>query len=191
MRYLYLVIGLIALMGFAYAAGGHFTAPLDVDTFVSKASPDTNFSDSTTLWAASEGGDPTSEVYLSFVNLFGSQGLFSSNNVESATLKLYATEIKKPGIITAYLLHGATSSTATWNDKADYDKAANATISIDKEGSVNVDIMPIIKKAVETCTEGCPYSIVLVANGDASIGFASSENSDREKIATLEYATLE
>ena len=48
----------------------------------------------------------------------------------------------------------------------------------------------IIQKAVETCTEGCPYSIILVAEDDASVGFTSSEASDENK-PILEYVTEE
>jgi hypothetical protein len=51
-------------------------------------------------------------------------------------------------------------------------------------------VTSIIKKAVETCTEGCPYTIVLVAEGDASVEFTSSEASKENK-PTLEYVTEE
>ena len=44
----------------------------------------------------------------------------------------------------------------------------------------------MIKKAVEVCTEGCPYSIVLVAQDGASVGFTSAEAS-AEKKPVLEY----
>ena len=66
----------------------------------------------------------------------------------------------------------------TWNDKSDYDsKVSSSPVDVDKEGSYTLDVTPIIKKAVETCTEGCPYSIVLVAEDGASVGFTSSEAS--------------
>jgi len=34
-----------------------------------------------------------------------------------------------------------------------------------------------VKKAIEACPD-CPFSVALVAEGDASIGFASKEASD-------------
>lgn len=190
MRNLYLVACLVVLIGAAYATGTRFTAQLDEDTFVSKASPDANFIDNSTLWVTSEGGHPTSETYLGFVNTLGSQGLSTPKNVESAVLKLNATDVRKPGIITAYFVDSATLSSTTWSNKVDYDKEANSTVSIDGVGSYTIDATPLIKKAVETCTDGCPYSIVLVASGDVSVGFASKENPDKGKTATLEYTTV-
>jgi hypothetical protein len=78
-----------------------------------------------------------------------------------------------------------------WNDKSDYDsKVSSSSVDVDKEGVYTLDVSPIIKNAVETCTEGGPYSIVLVAEDDASVGFTSSEASD-EKKPILEYITAE
>jgi hypothetical protein len=184
-----LAIGLIVLMCSGCAAGGAFTVPLTEDTFVSEASPDASFSENATIWATSEGGKPTNEVYLGFENNFNTTGVVLPKNVESAVLKLYAIEVKKPGKITAYLVHEGTYSTTTWNDKVNYDEEANATTNIDKEGEYTLDTTSLIQLAVRVCEGGCPYSIVLVADGDASIGFASMESSDKEKRASLEYTT--
>jgi hypothetical protein len=49
-----------------------------------------------------------------------------------------------------------------------------------------MDATPLIKMAVKTCTEGCPYSIVLVADDGASIGFSK----DAQKPA-LDYITAD
>jgi hypothetical protein len=43
-----------------------------------------------------------------------------------------------------------------------------------------------VKKAAVECSEGCPFSVVLVADEDASISFASQEGSEEEK-AVLQY----
>jgi hypothetical protein len=181
----YIILGLIALSGAAYAVA--VTAPMTEDTFVSQASPEASFSENDTLWATSEGGKPISEVYLGFKNNFNTTGVISPNSVESAALKLYAAQVKMPGKIAAYFVHDATLSTANWNNKVDYDQEANATISIDKVGEYALDVTSLIKRAVATCESGCPYSIVLIPQGNASIGFASMESSDEDKMASLEY----
>lgn len=186
MRSWHLVLGLIVLTGAAYAVV--VTEPLMDDTFISQASPEMSFSENNTLWATSDGGKPISEVYLGFNNSFSTVGVISPNNVAYAALKLYATEVKKPGKITAYLVKGSPALiTLTWNHKVNYYTEANATISIDKEGEYTLDATSLIKRAVTTCEGGCPYSIVLIPQGDASVGFASMESSDKEKMASLEY----
>jgi hypothetical protein len=186
LRSWHLVLGLIVLTGAAYAVV--VTEPLMDDTFISQASPEMSFSENDTLWAISEGGKPISEAYLGFNNSFSTVGVISPNNVASAALKLYATEVKKPGNITAYLVHGSPALiTLNWNDKVNYDTEANATISIDKEGEYTLDVTSLIKRAVATCEGGCPYSIVLIPQGEASIGFVSMESSDKEKMASLKY----
>jgi hypothetical protein len=43
-----------------------------------------------------------------------------------------------------------------------------------------------VKKAAVECSEVCPFSAVLAAEGDAFIGFASMERSAEEK-AVLPY----
>ena len=45
-----------------------------------------------------------------------------------------------------------------------------------------------MKKAAVECSEGCPFSVVLVAEDDASISFASLEGSEDER-AGLQYET--
>ncbi len=185
MRLWYTILGLIALIGAAFAVA--VTAPLTEDTFVSQSSPEMSFSENDTLWATSESGQPISEIYLGFKNNFNTTGIISPNSVESATLKLYASQVKNPGKITAYFVHEATLSTADWENKADYEKEANATISIDSEGEYALDVTSLIKRAVATCESGCPYSIALRPEGDASIGFASMESSESDRAASLEY----
>jgi len=176
LRSSYALIGLLLLLA-ASAEAGSFKANTDVETYVDANYIDQSFSDNETLWASSEDGKSVQEVYLSFVNLFGSQGIFKPEQIQSATLALDAVQVKEPGEIRAYLVHGATFDTATWNDKPQYNGDVSASVEISKEGSFTIDVTPLIKKAVEICTEGCPYSIALVAEDGASVGFASSRAS--------------
>jgi len=190
LRYLCALLGIFLLLA-ANASAGSFKVDMDVDTYVDANNANQSYNDDDLLWATSESGKSVKEVYLSFINLFGSQSIFKPGQVVSATLELNAADVEKAGKITAYFLHGATFGTVTWNDKPDYDnEVSSSSVDVDKEGSYTLDVSPIIKNAVETCTEGCPYSIVLVAEDGASVGFTSSEASDEEK-PKLEYVTAE
>lgn len=185
MRCLYAIIGLFLLLA-TVASAGSFKAHMDVDTYVDVNNNTTSFGDSDILWAASEDGKPATETYLSFRNIFGSQGIFKPEQILSATLTVDASEVEKAGEIKAYFVHGATFETATWNDKPEYNSDVSGSVEIKKEGSYTIDVTPLIKKAVETCTEGCPYSIALVAQDGASVGFTSAKAS-AEKKPVLEY----
>jgi hypothetical protein len=186
----YLIMGIFLLLA-ATAAAGSFKAEMDVDTYVDANNANQSFADSDLLWAASQGKEPKALVYLSFINLFGSQGVFKPEQIASATLTLDAAKVDKPGKITAYFLHGATLDTMTWHDKLDYDADVfSSPMDVEKAGSYTLDVTMIIKKAVEACTEGCPYSIVLVAEDGAFVAFTSSEASKENK-PTLEYVTDE
>ncbi|HNX09249.1 MAG TPA: DNRLRE domain-containing protein [Methanothrix sp.] len=179
---MYAFIGIFLLLA-ATAAAGSFNAEMDVKTYVDADNANQSFSDSDLLWAASTGGQPGKEVYLSIINLFGSQGIFKPEKISSATLTLDAAQVDKPGKIKAYFLHGATLDTTSWLDKDDYDEEVSSEpVEVEDTGSITIDVTPIIQKAVEVCTEGCPYSIVLVAEDDASIAFDSSS-------PELEYTT--
>jgi hypothetical protein len=189
LRHLYALIGLFVLLTVASAAAGSFTAKMDVDAYVDADNASESFSEGDNLWAASVGGEPVKEVYLSFINNFGTVGVFSPDNIESADLKLYVTEVEEPGEITAYLVHGATFDTVTWDDKPEYGTNASASIDVEDVGEYTVDVTELIEEAVKTCVEGCPYSIVLVAEDNASVAFASMESS--EGAAELEYSTVD
>jgi hypothetical protein len=189
LRYLYTIMGIFLMLA-ATSAAGSFKAEMDVDTYVDANDVNQSFEDSDLLWAATQGNDPTEQVYLSFINLFGSQGIFKPEQIASATLTLDAAQVDKPGKVKAYFLHGATLDTMAWYDKLDYDaEVSSSPVNVDKAGSYTLDVTTIIKKAVETCTEGCPYSIVIVAEDDAAVGFASNEASGNKP--TLEYVTEE
>ena len=185
MRYLYALLGLAVLLSAASAAAGDFKVQMDVATYVDAANANANFSmNNDTLWAASADGKPVKEVYLSFVNNFGTVGVFNPDTVTSATLKLTAKNVDKPGTIKAYFVHGATMETATWKDKPEYNTSVSSSLDVQKVGDYTMDATPLIKMAVKTCTEGCPYSIVLVSDDGASKGFSK----DAQKPA-LDYTT--
>lgn len=185
MRYLYVLVGLAVLLSAASAAGGNFKAQMDVSTYVDASNADMNFSENDTLQVSSADGKPVKEAYLSFVNNFGTVGVFKPDAVKSAILKLYAKNVETPGKVKAYLVHGATLDTATWNDKPEYESGVSASQDIQKDGKYTIDVTPLIKKAVEICTEGCPYSIAIVAEDNASMEFSKTAS---EK-PSLEYTT--
>lgn len=175
----------------AAAAAGSFKADMDVNTYVNANKVNQSYGDSDLLWATAENGTPVNETYLSFVNLFGAQGIFKPEQIKSATLTLDAAKVEKAGKVTAYFFHGATFDNVNWNDKAEYESNVTSnSVEVEKEGNVTLDVTSIIQKAVETCTEGCPYTIILAAEEDASIGFTSSRASNENK-PKLEYVTEE
>lgn len=190
LKYLYAMAGMILLLA-GCAAAGSFTAEMDVDTYVNQSDANQTYADSPVLWAASEDGAATKMVYLSVINLFGSQSIFKPDQITSATLTLDAVEVESAGKVTAYFLHGATLETATWYDRADYDSSVSSSaVEVEDTGSYTWDVTDIVKKAIETCTDGCPYSIVLVAEDDAAVGFASGESDDGDE-PELKYETNE
>lgn len=187
MRYLYALAGIFLLLA-ATAIAGSFTAQMDVETYVDANNANLSFDKENLLWAASQGNQPEKLVYLSVINMFGSQGIFKPEQIAAATLTLDAAQVDKPGKVKAYYKHGETLDTTTWYDKADYDsEVSSPSLNIEKEGSYTLDVTSLVKKAVETCTEGCGYSIVIVAEDDASVGFASSGASGDGPV--LEYET--
>jgi hypothetical protein len=187
LRYLYALAGIFLLLA-ATAVAGSFTAQLDVETYVDANNANQSFADSDLLWTASQGNQPEKLVYLSVINMFGSQGIFKPEQIAAATLTLDAVQVDKPGKVKAYYKHGETLDTTTWYDKADYDsEVSSPSLNIDKDGSYTLDVTSLVKNAVETCTEGCGYSIVIVAEDDASVGFASSGASGEGPV--LKYET--
>lgn len=189
MKYLYALMGVFLLLA-ATAAAGSFKAEMDVDTYVDADNADQSFADSDLLWASSQEGQSTKVVYLSFINLFGAQGVFKPEQIASATLALDAAQVDMPGKIKAYFLEGAAFETTTWDNREDYDAGVSSTpVDVDELGSYTWDVTDVVKKAVETCTEGCAYSIVLVAEDDASVAFTSSDVSGNTR--PLEYITEE
>ena len=76
--------------------------------------------------------------------------------------------------------------TATWKDKPEYNTNISASLDVQKADEYSMDVTPLIKEAVKTCTEGCPYSLVLVAGDNASLGFSK----DTQK-PSLDYTTAD
>ena len=191
MRYWLAIIGALLLLAAACSAGS-FEAKIDVDTYVNSIEEDESYSDSDLLWVSSQDDDDASinETYLSYENLFGSQGIFNPDQIKSATLTLNVARVDDEGEIKAYFLEGATLNTLTWKDKVEYAlNVSSDSVEIDEaEDVIELDVTPIIKKAVEVCAEGCPYSIVLVGEDDVSVAFVSSEASE-EDMPVLEYVT--
>ncbi len=193
MRYWLAIIGALLLLAAAGSAGS-FAAKIDVDTYVNSIEEEESYGDSDLLWVSSQDDDDASinETYLSYENLFGSQGIFNPDQIKSATLTLNVARVDDEGEIKAYFLEGATLNTLTWKDKVEYDlNASSDSVEIDEaEDVIELDVTPIIKKAVEACAEGCPYSVVLVGEDDVSVAFVSGEASD-EDMPVLEYVTEE
>ena len=193
MRYWLAIIGVLMLLT-AVGSAGRFVAEMDVDTYVNSAEEERGFGDEDLLWVSSNDDDAINETYLSYVNLFGSQGIFKPDKIKSATLTLNVARVDDEGEIKAYFLEGAIFDTLTWKDKPEYDlNVSSESIEInddedDEKRMIQLDVTPIIKKAVEVCTEGCPYVIVLVGEDDVSVAFISSEASD-EDMPVLEYVT--
>lgn len=188
MRYWYALLGMMLILA-SCASAGSFRAEMDVDTYMDEGNADLSFDEEDILWATSVAGEPEKEVYLSFINNFGPVGLFSPDQVKSAALTIYASDVEIPGEIKAYLAKEATLPGVAWVDKPEYMSDISVSQEITEEGEYTIDVTPLIKKAVDICVDGCPYSIVLVAQGDASIGFASMESS--EDGTSLEYITME
>lgn len=183
MKSTFVLLAMTVLVGVALA--GTFSSSMDVDTYVDADHPDDSFAGEDTLWASSAGGEPVKMVFLGFVNNFGNVGLMSPNEVQSATLKLTVSQVENPGAIRAYVLHGVTLPTLTWNDQDKYEPEPEVTFEVEEAGEVQIDATDLVRKAVDICTEGCPFSIVLVAEDDASVGFASMESSGAK--AELKY----
>jgi hypothetical protein len=193
LRYWLAIIGALLLLAAAGSAGS-FVVEMDVDTYVNSIEQEESYGDSDLLWVSSQDDDAASinETYLSYENLFGSQGIFNPDQIKSATLTLNVARVDDEGEIKAYFLEGATLNTLTWKDKVEYAlNVSSDSVEIDEEEDViELDVTPIIKKAVEVCAEGCPYTIVLVGEDDVSVAFVSREASD-EDMPVLEYVTEE
>lgn len=191
MRHLYALhalIGLFMLASAAPAAAGSFSVEMALDTYIDAENASGSFGDEETLWATSVEGEPVREVYLNFNNTFGRVGVFSPDQIESATLTLDATDVEVPGEITIYFAEGSITD-IDWDNKIEYETDESVSQEIDQEGEYSIDVTQLIKRAREACPEDCGYSLVLVAEDDVSVGFASSESS--ENGPQLKYTTNE
>lgn len=169
----------LLLVGAAFAMT--WTSPkgfLTDDTYIDKSLPDENFGTEEILWVTSEGGDPQREAWISFntVVMIESLKIKSLEEVSSATIRVYATEVENPGEMELHFYSsGFFEETVVWDGKPDYDVDVEGVIDVDEEGWYEIDATSLIKKAILECKD-CPFSAVLVAKGDASVGFASKED---------------
>lgn len=176
----------VLLMGATSA--GSFTTELKEDVYVDADMEDANYGLGTTLWVSSDDGDPVKITYLKFMNNLENVGVESGDDIESASLKIYVTDVETEGDIIAYFSEEVFfEETVTWSDELEYLEDATATLYIDEEGWCTFDATEIMKMAADECLT-CPFAIVLVAEGDASICFASKEESDGNE-AVLDYTT--
>ena len=175
----------VLLMG-ATSAG--FTTELKEDVYVDAGMEDANYGLGTTLWVSSDDGDPVKITYLKFMNNLENVGVESGDDIESASLKIYVTDVETEGDIIVYFSEeNFFEETVTWSDELEYLDDATATLHIDEEGWCTFDATEIMKMAADECLT-CPFAIVLVAEDDASISFASKEESDGNE-AVLDYTT--
>jgi hypothetical protein len=95
--------------------------------------------------------------------------------ISSASLKMYVKEVERPGKVSLYLYDQAAMDTITWADQTEHDPEAVGTLDIQEQerGWQTWDATAFVKKAAAECSEGCPFSVVLVADDIASIEFAS------------------
>ena len=170
LKYLYVLMGLAILLSIISVEAGSFSPVMTESTYVDAAQANESFGGTNTLWVSSIDGKPINETYLSYA--FNGPAI-TPDQIQSATLKIYADKVEKPGKVTAYFVDGPTFETATWSDKPEYDSNISAGLAIDKSGEYSVDVTPLIKMAAKTCLE-CGFSIALVADDSASIEFSKT-----------------
>ncbi len=175
-----ILLACIAML--AGCAGAVKISPaLQMDTYTDAGNADQSFGEESAIWAASQSGEPMKIAYLSFAGM-----TTLPQQINSASLEMYAQEVEQPGKVSLFLYDNAAMDTITWSDQPEYGEEALGTLDIQETGWQTWDATNFMKKAAEECSEGCPFSVVLVAEGNASISFASMEGSEEEK-AGLEY----
>lgn len=163
------------------AAAATFSPALVVDTYMDASQEDETFAGAETLWATSEGGEPVRIAFLVY-----SEMVKLAMEIEAGELRAYVTDVERPGEVSLHFYDMAVLETETWRDMPLYDDEPLATRNIQETGWATWDATSLLKKAAEECSEGCPFTVVLVAEGDASIGFISMEGSSDRK-AVIEY----
>lgn len=170
----------LLMVGAAAAASWSSEKVLMGDAYIDKYAEDDNFGTEEILWVSSEGDEPVRESWLYFDtnSIKEALGIDSSDEVASATLKIYAKEVEAPGEVELHFYYeGFFEETVVWDGKPEYDDEVDGVEEIDDDGWYEFDATSIVKKAIDECPD-CPFSVVLVAADDASIGFASKEDSD-------------
>lgn len=176
------IIALACIFLLASCAGAVKVTPaLHTDTYIDAENEDQSFGEESAVWVSSHMGEPVRIAYLSFAGMTK-----LPEQISSANLKIYVKELERPGKVTLYLYDNAAMNTVTWADQPEYDSQALGSIEIQETGWQTWDATDFVKKAAVECSEGCSFSVVLVADEDASISFASQEGSEEEK-AVLQY----
>lgn len=182
----------VLLVGATFAMSWSSEKMLMGDSYIDKGAEEDNFGTEEILWVSSEEDEPVMESWLYFDTILMKEalGIESSDEVASATLKIYARNIDAAGEVELHFYNeGFFEDTIVWEGKPDYDEEVDDVIEIDEEGWYEFDATETVKKAIEECPN-CPFSVVLVAKGDASIGFASKEDSDGN-VPVLKVTTIE
>ncbi len=182
----------VLLMGATFAMSWSSPKMLIGDSYIDKGAEEDNFGTEEILWVSSEEDEPLMESWLYFdTNLMkDALDIESSDEVNSATLKIYAKNVDAAGEVEIHFYNeGFFEDTIAWEGKPDYDGEADDTKEIDEEDWYEFDATETVKKAIEECPN-CPFSVVLVAKGDASVGFASKEDADGN-VPLLTVTTIE
>lgn len=168
----------VLMAGAAFAMSWSSPNMLTDDSYIVEGADEDNFGTEEILWVSS---DPAMESWLGFDTplMIEALGIESPDDVDSATLKVYAKEVETPGEVELHFYnHGIFEDTIAWDEyKPDYDEEADGVIDVTEEGWYEFDATDIVKKAIEECTS-CPFSMVMVSEDGASVGFASKEDSD-------------
>lgn len=174
----------VLMVGAALAMSWSSPSMLTDDSYIVEGADEGNFGTEEILWVSSEDDEPVMESWLGFDTFtmkeaLGIESTDDADIIDSATLKVYAKEVETPGEVELHFYnHGIFEDTIAWDeDKPEYDEEVDGVIDVTEEGWYEFDATSIVNKAIEECLE-CPFSVVLVAKDDASVGFASKEDSD-------------
>lgn len=182
----------LLLVGAASAMTWSSPKMLTDDSYIVRGLEDENFGTEETLWVTSEEDEPLKESWLSFMNpdMIDALKIKSLEEISSATLRIYAKEVENPGEVELHFYNsGFFEDTIAWDDdKPEYDDEVEASIDVDEDGWYDIDATSLVKKAILECKD-CPFSAVLVAKGDASVGFASKEDSEGN-VPVLKVTTI-
>jgi len=176
-----IVLACISMLSGCAGAVKISSAALMIDTYTDAENKDKSFGEDSRLWVASENGQPVRIAYLTFANI-----ATLPQQISSGSLKIYAREVERPGKVSIHFYNQSAMDIITWADQPEYGPEALGILDIQEPGWQTWDATALVKKAAVECSEGCPFAVVLVAEGDASIGFASMEGSAEEK-AVLQY----
>jgi len=182
----------VLMVGATFAMGWSSEKILIGDSYIDKGAEEDNFGTEEILWVSSEEDDPVMEAWLYFdtVKLIDALKIESPDDVVSATLKVYAGDVETAGEVELHFYNeGFFEDSIVWDGKPDYDEEVDGVIEVDEEGWYEFDATNTVKKAIEECTH-CPFSAVLVAKGDASVGFASKEDADGN-VPMLKVTTID